>query len=110
MNGISPFLSAVIYATAARTVEEIAPSTVDWLRNQALQQVGHIFANTSAYPLVEILYALLILIVWPLDAADDVILLVHGAKNMASSATFGRRFPPTNERPSSEDIDKMRLV
>jgi len=38
---------------------------------------------------VESLYALLALVLWPLDAADDVALLVHGAKRMIQASKLG---------------------
>ncbi|KAF8523446.1 hypothetical protein BU17DRAFT_85730 [Hysterangium stoloniferum] len=108
LDEISPFLSAVIYATASRTFGEIARSTMDRLRGQALHHVGQAFADPSAYPLVESLYALLILIIWPLDPADDVALLVDGAKRIASNGSFGGMLSTTNEEPS-QNVDHIRL-
>lgn len=79
--------------------------------------MGQVFANPSAYPLVDSLYALLILILWPLDAADDVALLVHGAKRLAMSSDRG--LSPTTNGVSHVDhnsehgkgnIDNIRLV
>ncbi|KIJ43100.1 hypothetical protein M422DRAFT_253599 [Sphaerobolus stellatus SS14] len=80
---ISPFLST----TASRTWPIPLPySTTSSLRVLSLHHVGQIFTNPTSYPVIESLYALLALIMWPLEPADDVTLLIHGAKRMAQSA------------------------
>ncbi|KAF8517291.1 hypothetical protein BU17DRAFT_92021 [Hysterangium stoloniferum] len=110
LDEVSPFLSAVIYSTAARTFNGITQSTIDRLRSATLNYVGLTFANSTTYPLIESLYALLILIVWPLDAADDVAVLMQGAKRMASSDKAGGAPSIENERPpQTENIDHIRL-
>ncbi|KAF8592146.1 hypothetical protein K439DRAFT_388574 [Ramaria rubella] len=90
LTGLSPFLTTVIHATAARTVHPpLPPATAENLRATALHHVGQIFTNpraAAAYPLVDALFALLVLVLWPLDAADDVALLVCGAKRLASGS------------------------
>ncbi|KIJ34436.1 hypothetical protein M422DRAFT_263388 [Sphaerobolus stellatus SS14] len=120
---ISPFLSTVIHATAARTLPTPLPfSTISSLRASSLHHVGHIFANPMSYPVIETLYALLALIMWPLEPADDVTSLIHGAKRMAQSADNGRlglsahgvysivpSIPPSAANLSPEDLDLIRL-
>ncbi|KAF8523353.1 hypothetical protein BU17DRAFT_86098 [Hysterangium stoloniferum] len=110
LDKVSPFLLAVIYATAARSFDDITQSTLDCLRSLALHHVGQVFANPFAYPLTESLYALLILIVWPLDPTDDMAFLVQGAKKMASSSKSGGMPSITNgRREHLENIDHIRL-
>jgi hypothetical protein len=94
-----------MYATASRTLGTISPKPIERLRSLALHHVGQVFASPAAYPLVDSLYALLILVLWPLDAADDVALLVHGAKRLASSHDRG----PLTDR-NGQGIDHIRLV
>ncbi|KIJ38057.1 hypothetical protein M422DRAFT_781512 [Sphaerobolus stellatus SS14] len=121
---ISPFLNTVIHATASRTWPTPLPySTISSLRALSLHHVGQIFANPTSYPVIESLYALLALIMWPLEPADDVTLLIHGAKRMAQSADGGRlglsangmyNLAPSNTPPaaanlSTEDLDLIRL-
>ncbi|KIJ48081.1 hypothetical protein M422DRAFT_28567 [Sphaerobolus stellatus SS14] len=121
---ISPFLSTVIHATASRTWSTPLPySTISSLRALSLHHVGQIFANPTSYPVIESLYALLALIMWPLEPADDVTLLIHGAKRMAQSADDGRlglsangmynlapsNTPQTAANLSPEDLDLIRL-
>ena len=86
------------------------------LRALSLHHVGQVFANPAAYPLVDSLYALLTLILWPLDAADDVALLVHGAKRLARA---GDREPfvgppdnsdANNSEHGNTNMDHIRLV
>ncbi|KAF8523445.1 hypothetical protein BU17DRAFT_85729 [Hysterangium stoloniferum] len=110
LDNVSPFLSAVICATAARTFGGIAQPTMDRLRSLALHRIGHVLSNPLAYPVVESLYALLILIVWPLDAGADVTLLVHSAKRMASNGKLGGMDSTSNDgQPNPEDKDHKRL-
>ncbi|GJJ12761.1 hypothetical protein Clacol_007006 [Clathrus columnatus] len=114
LDGISPFLLNVILATASRTLGDISHSCIQRLRELALNYVGQIFANPNSYPLMESLYALLILVLWPLDPADDVELLVHGAKRMASAGGRFNGLGLTNNtvnKDSSEDdnLDLTRL-
>ncbi|KIJ23645.1 hypothetical protein M422DRAFT_275729 [Sphaerobolus stellatus SS14] len=79
------------------------------------------FSQTS-YPVIGSLHALLALIISPLEDADDVSLLIHGAKRMAQSADGGRlghsanemySFAPSNVPPttnlSPEDLDLIGL-
>lgn len=89
LDDVSPFLTTVIYATAARTFGGISQRSIRRLRALSLHHVGQVFASPSVYPLVDSLYALLVLILWPLDAADDVALLVHGAKRLANTGDRG---------------------
>ncbi|KIJ40812.1 hypothetical protein M422DRAFT_256245 [Sphaerobolus stellatus SS14] len=91
LSTLSPFLATVIHVTALRTSSMPLPhSTVIALRERSRHYVGQIFANSTAYPVIESLYALLVLIMWPLEPADDITLLIHGAKNIVQSADEGR--------------------
>ncbi|KIJ56119.1 hypothetical protein M422DRAFT_23492, partial [Sphaerobolus stellatus SS14] len=84
---ISPFLSTVIHMTAASTFLTLLPSsTISSFRASSLHHVGHIFANPTPYPVIETLYPLLLLIMWPLEHANDVNSLIHGVKWMVQSA------------------------
>lgn len=112
LDNISSFLSTVILATASRTLAGISHACSKRLRELALNYVGQIFANPTSHPLIESLYALLILVLWPLDPADDVELLVHGAKRMASA---GGRFnkpslPVDRTKDPSDDDDMLDLT
>jgi hypothetical protein len=86
------------------------------LRTLSLHHVGQVFANPGAYPLVDSLYALLTLILWPLDAADDVALLVHGAKRLACSGDREPFIVPhgntnaNNTQHGNTNMDYIRLV
>ena len=90
---------------------------MEHLRTLSLHHVGQVFASPAAYPLVDSLYALLILVLWPLDAADDVALLVHGAKRLANSSDRGKFMAQNvnsqNDRMShreEKNTDHIRLV
>ena len=121
-SSLSPFLATVIHVTALRTSSmSLPPSTVIALRERSRHYVGQIFANSTAYPVIESLYALLILIMWPLEPADDITLLIHGAKKMVQSADGGRLGlagtstfslePNTIEHAelSAQDLDLIRI-
>lgn len=111
LDNISSFLSTVILATSSRTLAGISHACSKRLRELALNYVGQIFANPTSYPLIESLYALLILVLWPLDPADDVELLVHGAKRMASAGgRFNKPNTPNDQIKDSSDDDMLDLT
>ena len=102
--------------TASHTLSEISITSAEHFHSLALHHVGQVFANPSAHPLVDSLYAFIIMVLWPLDMTDDVALLIHGAKRLASTYDHARGtlsitpIDPSNVGKSKDKLDHTRLV